>query len=874
MKRIISLLLIFAMLTGMLPMTTWATEMDVIGGTCGENLTWTFDESSGSLKISGTGDMDDYSWSQMYDPTGESSDIWVTNAPWRDYYSAIKSIVIESDVTRIGDGAFRGCSAATSISLSNDVEVLGEYSFVDCDGIIDIVIPENVKTIGEAAFGDCNALEKASILGATSIGNFAFSECASLESVVLPGTLTSIGEYAFRGCEALKKITIPSSVRTIGTFAFVWCENLNEICFEGSAPSMDGTVLSGLACNVSYPSDDKTWSEELQKEFDATITWNGNSSDGGGSGSSHSHSYGDWYETKAPTQEAEGEERRNCTGCDHYEIRATDKLSVTEEPDNTCGENLTWTLVEGVLTVNGTGVMDQYSENNPAPWYKLRNEITTVVINYGVENISESAFAECINITNVNIADTVNSVGAYAFENCASLISIDIPDAEQYIGMGTFMGCTSLESVSLPDNLLGIGYEAFRECKSLKSVSIPASVIRIEDGAFYHCTSLETIDLPSAELTMEGSVFNGCASLRAISIPEGTTTIGNAMFADCVSLESVELPNSVTVIHIAAFSGCASLKSIVLPDKVTMIRNAAFSDCSKLNSVTIPVSVNSIELAAFNSCSALKDVYYAGTEDQWKEITIDEMNDGLTNATIHYQSAGGSSPDPHKHSYTAVTTAPTCTEQGYTTYTCSCNDRYVSDYVEETGHSYGEWYEYTAPTNAAIGEERRDCENCTDYESRSIPSLSPTLIDSGECGRDLQWRLTSDGVLSITGTGPMTNWEYNYNSPYGNLAPWNQYRLDIWTIDIGSGVTSIGSYAFNSCINVTDIRIPASLEAIGKDAFGGGGLRRNLYINDLAAWCKVDFKSRGSAPLQTYGGNLYINGEKPKNLLSLMESRK
>ena len=169
MKSIVSLFLTFAMLIGMLPMTAWAAETDAISGLCGENLTWSFDESSGTLTISGTGDMDDYSWSQTYDPTSESSDIWVTDAPWRDYYNAIKSIVIESDVTSIGDGAFRGCSAVTSISLSNDVEALGEYSFMDCDGIIDIVIPENVKTIGEAAFSDCNALESVSILGAASL---------------------------------------------------------------------------------------------------------------------------------------------------------------------------------------------------------------------------------------------------------------------------------------------------------------------------------------------------------------------------------------------------------------------------------------------------------------------------------------------------------------------------------------------------------------------------------------------------------------------------------------------------------------------------------------------------------------------------------
>ena len=158
----------------------------------------------------------------------------------------------------------------------------------------------------------------------------------------------------------------------------------------------------------------------------------------------------------------------------------------------------------------------------------------------------------------------------------------------------------------------------------------------------------------------------------------------------------------------------------MLPDKVTTIKNAAFNECSNLNSVTIPASVNSIETAAFGSCDALTDVYYAGTEDQWKEITIDELNDGLKNAAIHYQCAGGSSSEPHEHSYTAVTTAPTCTEQGYTTYTCSCNDSYVSDYVDATGHKYNSVV--TQPTCEQNGYTTCTCECGDSYIANIIPA--------------------------------------------------------------------------------------------------------------------------------------------------------
>ena len=617
MKRVVSMVLAFAMLIGMLPMTAWATEMDAIDGICGENLTWTFDESSGLLTISGTGDMDDYSWSQMYDPTSESSEIWVTDAPWRDYYNAIKSIVIESDITSIGDGAFRGCSAVTSISLSNDVEALGEYSFMDCDGIIDIVIPKNVNTIGEAAFSDCNALESVSILGAASIGNFAFSECANLISVELPETLTSIGEYGFRGCEALRTVTIPSSVRTIGTFAFVWCESLNEICFEGSAPSMDGTILSGLTCNVSYPSDDETWSEELQKEFDDTITWNGNSSDEGTSGSSHSHSYGDWYETKAPTQEAEGEERRDCIDCDYYETRITEKLPVDEEPGNSCGENLTWELdtATGTLVISGTGTMDNSwwpyetpSESpNFAPWHDNAANIKSVVINSGVTSIGHFAFFDCVNLTNVSIPEGVTFIGC-AFVGCDSLEELYIPasvtDFRYPSNEGVCTGLTKIvvdvsNSVYSSDEA-GMLYNKdktkFIGCPTgyQGAYTIADSVIEIGDWAFYACTGLTSVDVPTSVTTIGISAFNSCAKLDGIVIPDGVTTIG--MFT---------------------FAYCAGLTEITIPKNVTALGNGVFTECTALAEVRFEGDAPDIDYECFNQTSTT--AYYPAGNSTWTE---------------------------------------------------------------------------------------------------------------------------------------------------------------------------------------------------------------------------------------------------------------
>ena len=274
-----------------------------------------------------------------------------------------------------------------------------------------------------------------------------------------------------------------------------------------------------------------------------------------------------------------------------------------------------------------------------------------------VTSIGEDAFLSCTSLTGVTIPNSVTRIGDRAFRNCTSLASIDIPNSVTDIGNFAFSGCTSLASIDIPNSVTSIGDGAFYGCTSLASIDLPNSVTIIYDYAFQGCTSLTNVDLKSCSYIRE-KAFQGCTSLKNVTFSANLSSIGDFSFEGCTSLETINV------------------------NKVSSIGNSAFSGCTALTTVYLPTSVKTIGNGAFRYCTSLADVYYAGDAAQWNAIKIEPYNEPLTGATIHY---GGTA---HTHSYTAAVTAPTCTEQGYTTYTCSCGDSYKSDYKDALGHDY------------------------------------------------------------------------------------------------------------------------------------------------------------------------------------------
>ena len=224
-------------------------------------------------------------------------------------------------------------------------------------------------------------------------------------------------------------------------------------------------------------------------------------------------------------------------------------------------------------------------------------------------------------------AVTIEKCGAYAYT------SIDDESVKiiEYTGNPT--------ALSIPATLNGkkvtaLGGDAFHFCSKLKTVEIPSGVTEV--NGFFDCQNLTSVNIPYGVKTIGKFAFGECTSLRSIHLPESITSIEESAFQGCTNLISVNIPKKVTRIEKATFFWCENLRAISIPQGVTSIGEDAFCHCDKLKSIAMPASVKSIGKYAFYYDPTLMEVYYEGTNTQWKAIDIADRNDFLTCANIHY----------------------------------------------------------------------------------------------------------------------------------------------------------------------------------------------------------------------------------------------
>ena len=450
-SKIISVLLVLIMMVSVISFSTLNASAATYSGTCGDNLVWFFDESTGKLIISGTGEMYDYEW-------GNSP--W-NDAEWNEDYAAVKSITINDGVTTIGSYAFSPSQNIQSISIANTVKEIGNYAFFDCTGTTEIIIPDGVISIGDGAFSACQLFENLVIPNSVKdIGHSAFSNCGNLAEITINDNLEGLGEYAFASCDNLKKVNY-NAVNCTKRYIFSSCEPfygcsaLSEIVIGEKVEVIPERMFSTtriteiiIPSNVKIIEDEAfAWCRNLEK---ATIEDGVNRID--------------WYAFAGCIALEEIELPKTIqslgsgifSGCENLELIKWDTNGPVQIEEDSfidcpkamicCKEN-SW--LHSYADANNLAVC--LYDKNGIPSFEIKNDVLVsyrgesddVFISSAVK-IGYGAFENNEEIKRVELSTAINRIYDSAFKNCSSLETIIIPQNVAFIGDDSFEGCNDL----------------------------------------------------------------------------------------------------------------------------------------------------------------------------------------------------------------------------------------------------------------------------------------------------------------------------------------------------------------------------------------------------------------------------------------------
>ncbi len=293
---------------------------------------------------------------------------------------------------------------------------------------------------------------------------------------------------------------------------------------------------------------------------------------------------------------------------------------------------------------------------------------------------------------------------------------------------------------------------------------------------------------------------------KTVIINEGITGIGARAFAYCENIVNIKIPDTVTSIGNEAFHCCRKVKKIVVPAKIKSLSNGVFSCCSKLENIILPNGLESISGDAFSWTYELEKI---SIPDTVKSIGEDAFYcSGLTDIILP---EGLTKVEPYTFNSAELKSATipaSVKEIGIGAF--SCWELTEINY----GGSLSQW-------NAIAVYDDNDVldEIILNYKGgqKNFGEALKNYTDSGYCGLDgdnIEWFFYADtGTLRLEGGGEMDD----YGA--GSDPPWEEYKPKIKKIVFRGWINGIGDYAFWECVNLTEVRLPGSMDSIYSSAF-------------------------------------------------------
>lgn len=676
----------------------------------------------------------------------------------------------------------------SSLIIPNSLEIIGDYAFGGCAELETLHIPASVKHIQGNPFPSMLRITTDSPSYVVKDDILYDKECSrlihafsDLKTIVIDSSVKMIEHSAFRESNNLSNIIVHSEINEIGGYAFSYCQNLNNVIINAKMEIIPDGLFRGSGI----------------------------------------------YEFVIPTE--------------------TKKIGLASFAD--CKRLQKVDIPENVTEIDAFAF-----ENDESLKY--------VTISANIQTIEQGTFRGCSSLKEIIIPEGVKSIGEEAFKDCIGLETIRLPYSIEEIGDAVFEGCTNLKRIELPHSIKGLSRKLFAKCKALREVIMPSTIEFIGSKAFEGCESLYSIAIPVGVKGIGSAAFS-YSGLREVVIPDTVEELGESAFLECRHLHSTLVPGSIKTIPEFCFGDCRSLSQITICEGIESIEDAAFSACPSLKKLFLPEGMKRFGKVDTLEYSLINDLYVPSTLE---DIVPYNRGDGSGYVNLHipfgmktiaekdiedskkeFEEHGDYYDEPSElFEYAVIDNLIVEVLDGSknTLTVKGLSNQYVSKdiVIPSSAHIKGKYYRIARiETNAfynitflntikisdgisSIGAHAFSY--CSSLKKVEFPA-SLTEIEGElfyDCNNLESIFVDFDNPKFLSVNGVLYTKDHKKIVAYPN-AKGKDYKII-------EGTEYIENFAFKSCVDLENLRLPQSICVIGDNVFYGCDKLKNVVIPD------------------------------------------
>lgn len=698
-----------------------------------------------------------------------------------------------------------------SIQTPDDVCFIDNYTFDKCNQINEVVFDDGPSELAK----DCYD---------TGVG--LFSNCTNLSKMTLPDTLININNAMFTKCSNLSYINIPNNLKNIGAYAFNDCTSLTTI--NGISESNIETIgerafLKSSISSLILPSTITFIGESAFNSCKSLteVTLCGYISD-------YAFNVCTALETVNVCESKEithiGENAFNNTAIYNsvndisyigkwlYKVKNIDDEGILELRDDTVGvavKGANTNKIKSVIFNDTLKYIDDFAFSN--------SQITSAILPNTVIEIGKSAFANCTQLQTLSLPVTITTIPFGLCSKCGELLNINLENIE-IINDKAFADCTNLNAIILGNKLKYIGKYAFSNCTTIKQLNLYDDIY-IDYWFIKNCTSLESLYLPNTINNTDYCDLDTLTGLKEISVSDSNKYYlaeNNILYRKSCSYFiysgfSYDISDKGVVVYVP----CNYQETdIDIPADTIIIYKSAFADCKNIEHITFNSPIMYINDSAFANCDNLIDV----------SIELAPL-ENKTSVTI-----------PNKCFFN-------CSNLENINISQTSWD--LVTHINDNAFDGCESLILNNLPNSLVSVWNEAFNNCKNIQISSLPETLQEIGGGAFYGCENICISDTTNLTNINRVGGSAFAFSGIASPIlnQNITSIASYTYqgcnNITSLTIPSNITSIGDYAFSECDGITNVNINSNITNISLSAF--------MYCKSIESFSVIDTNTKYSA---------------------------